>query len=135
MKFLKNKKIILIIIVIILLAILGFILFAKGTKDFDSKLAKTKSVVVSVMASGVEKNITDSKEIKEIVKIIQDRKPMTDENIPYRDVPHYKLKMLDRKKSEIVKIDFFYYDEDTNYVRFNDEFYKIDADSLLKIIE
>ena len=130
MKFLKNKKIILIIIVIILLAILGFILFAKGTKDFDSKLAKTKSVVVSVMASGVEKNITDSKEIKEIVKIIQDRKPMTDENIPYRDVPHYKLKI-----SEIVKIDFFYYDEDTNYVRFNDEFYKIDADSLLKIIE
>lgn len=132
---------------IIILASVGFILLVAFLvafyihnieKDLSEKLTKTKTVVVAKLFDSddvSEKKITDSSDIDELVKIIQDRKEMPeDEDINYRGLPNYRLKFLDKKDSVIAEVNFYYSGELSWISIKEDEYYKIDSKGLLEIL-
>lgn len=141
----KKNKIIFLICILLILVILIFILFHTLNtlkKDNSIKITETNSIVVQKLAEEGdnldEKKITNSSDINEIIKIIENKEKMPeDEIIPYRKLPHYRLKLLDKNDSIITEINFFYYSSDSSWISFdNDELnYLIDADSLLKILD
>ena len=137
----KKNKIIFLICILFILIILFFIIFCALEKDDSIKLTKTNSIIVQkfieVDGNFEEKKITNSDEIGKIVKIIENRtKMLEEETVPYKKIPHYRLILLDKNNSVIEKINFFYYSDDLSWISFydDDSYYVIDSNSLLEIL-
>lgn len=132
----KKKIGIIILIIICLLVIVGIVLILfKGTaNDID----KTKKIIVQEIFGEYEtKEITNNEDIEKIIKIINNRTPMSeDEVVPYGGFPRYRLELLDRKDEIILSIDFYVYsnNEDDGYISIDDNGYNIDVKALLEII-
>lgn len=136
-----KKKIIIVLCILISLIVLFLVIQNKDNENVLNQLSKTKVIVVNKLigdGSLHEKEISNIDEVDEVIKILQNAKAMADdENIPYRGVPHYKLKMIDKNDAVIAEINVFSYSKDLSYISFdNDEsYFKIDALTLLEIID
>lgn len=139
----KIFRILLLFIIILLIVLL--ILYLKCNTNLSSQLSKTKSIIIIKYIWDEkqnnfqnEKKITNSNDIEKIIKIIDNKTKMLDEeNIPYGVLPQYRLKMLDENNSVIIEIDLFLYKYDISWISFknNDTKYIIDTESLMKIID
>ena len=136
----KRNVIIISACVIIGLIVCLFLFLHNDEISISMKLIKTNSIVASKLFENdefEEKKITNSNNVKEIIKIIKKRKKMSKNvTIPYRKIPHYKLKFLDNHDSIIYEVNFFYYSADSTWISFGEDnsYYIIDSTSLLKIL-
>lgn len=135
----KRSKLIF-LIGIFLVIILTFVMLFSYKENISRKLSRTDSIIVTKLSSEddfEEKQITDSNNIKKIIEIIDNREKISNNaTIPYREIPHYKLKFMDNNDSIIYEINFFYYSADSSWISFSEDnsYYIIDSDSLLKIL-
>lgn len=132
----KKKIGIIILTIICLLVIAGIaLIFFKGT---ENDIDKTKKIIVQEIFGEYEtKEILDKEEIEEIIKIIKNRTPMSeDEIVPYGGFPRYRLNLLDRKDEIILSIDFYVYSDNEydGYISIDDNGYNIDVKALLEIL-
>ena len=135
----KNKKKIEIILlsIICLLIVTGIALILFDVKEND--IDKTEKIIVEELFGEYDtKEITNNEDIDKIIKIINNRTPMNeDETVPYNLFPRYRLKMLDKKDEIILTVNFFDYsndDEYYGYISIDDTGYNIDIKALLEII-
>lgn len=129
----KKKIGIIILTIICLLVIAGIaLIFFKGTEnDID------KTIVQEIFGEYETKEITNNEDIEKIIKIINNRTPMSeDEVIQYGGFPRYRLKLLERKDEIILSIDFYVYsnNEYDGYISIDDNGYNIDVKALLEIL-
>lgn len=137
------KKIILsYLFVLLIIFIISYVLYMQNEKNNISKqLAKTKTIIVTKVSldnSLKEKKISENNEIKEIIKIVLNGTVMPEGYVvPYRNIPHYKLKMLNKNNRKIVEINFYDYGKESSWISFdnNDTNYIIDGESLKKLID
>lgn len=132
----KKKIGIIILTIICLLVIAGIaLIFFKGT---ENDIDKTKKIIVQEIFGEYEtKEITNNEDIEKIIKIINNRTPMSeDEVIQYGGFPRYRLKLLERKDEIILSIDFYVYsnNEYDGYISIDDNGYNIDVKALLEIL-
>lgn len=132
----KKKMGIIILTIICLLIIIGIaLIFFDGT---ENNIDKTKKIIVQEIFGEYEtKEITNNEDIEKIIKIINNRTPMSeDEVIQYGGFPRYRLKLLDRKDEIVLSIDFYVYsnDEYNGYISIDDNGYNIDVKALLEIL-
>ena len=135
----KNKKKIEIILlsIICLLIVTGIALIFFDVKEND--IDKTEKIIVEELFGEYDtKEITNKEDIDKIIKIINNRTPMNeDETVPYNLFTRYRLKMLDKKDEIILTVNFFDYsneDEYYGYISIDDTGYNIDIKALLEII-
>lgn len=140
----KKNKIILVTCTIILVIFILFILFIllhTEKNNISNKLTKANNIIaIKFLDDGSveEKKITNNNDINELIKIIQNRKKISnDEDILYRKIPHYKLKLLDKHDNLIIEINIFNYSIESSWISFDNEdsYYKIDVSALLKILD
>lgn len=132
----KKEMGIIILTIICLLVIVGIaLIFFKGT---ENDIDKTKKIIVQEIFGEYEtKEIMDKEEIEEIIKIIKNRTPMSeDEIVPYGGFLRYRLNLLDRKDEIILSIDFYVYSDNEydGYISIDDNGYNIDVKALLEIL-
>ena len=132
----KKKMGIIILTIICLLIIIGIaLIFFDGT---ENNIDKTEKIIVQEIFGEYEtKEITNNEDIEKIIKIINNRTQMSeDETVPYGGFPRYRLKLLDRKDEIILSIDFYVYsnDEYNGYISIDDNGYNIDVKALLEIL-
>lgn len=135
----KNKKKIEIILlsIICLLIITGVALIFFDGKE--NSIGKTEKIIVEELFGEYDtKETTNAEYIDKIIKIINNRTPMNeDETVSYNLFPRYRLKMLDKKDEIILTINFYDYnneDEYYGYISIDDTSYNIDIKALLEII-
>lgn len=133
----KKKIGIIILTIICLLILLGIALIF--FKENENNIDKTEKIIVEeLFVEYLKQEITNNEDIDEIIKIINNRTPMSeDETVPYGGLPHYRLKLLDRKDEVILTVDFYDYsndDEYYGYISIDDTGYNIDVKALLEII-
>lgn len=126
-----------IIILLVCISIIGALLILLF-KENDI-LNNTSTIIVKATnddGSVKENEIINKNNINRIIEIIDDKKEVYFEEVPYRNMPHYKLSFLDKKDSVVMEVGFFYYSEDLNWVMINDneEYYEIDYKELLDLI-
>ncbi len=126
-----------IIILLVCISIIGALLILLF-KENDI-LNNTSTIIVKTTnddGSILENEIINKININRIIEIIDDKKEVYFEEVPYRKMPHYKLSFLDKKDSVVMEVGFFYYSEDLNWVMINDneEYYEIDYKELLDLI-
>lgn len=134
----KKKILISIICIVLIIAIILFLTFIK-----TDELSKTKKIIVNEITTGdliknPKKEITNKKDIDNIIEIILNYKESeSEEIITYEGFPEYRLKLLDKKNKIITSIAFYYYEENKGYISFDSDkkMHKIDAEALLEIIE
>ncbi len=136
----EKKILISIICIVLIIAIILFLTFIK-----TDELSKTKKIIVNEITTGdpiknpkKEKDITNKKDIDNIIEIISNYKESeSEEIITYEGLPEYRLKLLDKKNKIIASIAFYYYEENKGYISFDSDkkMHKIDAEDLLEIIE
>lgn len=135
-----KKNIIIAFCILIPLIALFYIIQNKDNENILDRLSKTEVIIVNKLASNVfpqEKKIFNMNEVNDVINIIQSAKEMPeDQNVPYALIPHYKLKMMDKKEVLITTINLFSYDN-FSYISFDDDdlYYIIDDDLLLEIID
>ncbi len=136
----KGKIIIFVSICVLVLAVFLVGFFLKNReKDLSKELTKTKTVAIAKIFGEdqvEEKKITDSSDIDELIKIIQKRTEMPeDEDITYRGLPNYRLKFLDKKEAVIAEVNFFNLSDESSWISIKDDkYYKIDHEALLEIL-
>lgn len=139
----KNIFMIIFILVISLIILLLLFLYNES-KDISNKINSADILMVDKfhekygVYNVISKEITDKDDIKKIRNIIKERKPMKKgEIVPYRSIPHYKLRFLDRKEKSIIEISFFYFGKETSWIVIDgdENYYIIDSEALLEIIE
>lgn len=132
-----NKKSLLFCIFILLIVLLLFILYIE--KDNSDNLSRTRTIISKKYSALESKKITNSNEIDQIIKIINNRKDMPKDTIVLcENASHFIIKMRDKYDKTITSIDFYYYSNNLSWIVFNNEDinkYIIDAESLLKIID
>lgn len=135
----ENKKKIGIILlsIICLLIITGVALIFFDGKE--NSIDKTEKIIVEELFGEYDtKETTNAEYIDKIIKIINNRTPMNeDETVSYNLFPRYRLKMLDKKDEIILTINFYDYnneDEYYGYISIDDTSYNIDIKALLEII-
>lgn len=140
----KKRIFLILIIFVISLIILLLLLFYNESKDISNKINSADILIVDKyhekngVYDVISKEITDKDDIKKIRSIIKERKPMKKgEIVPYRSIPHYKLRFLDKKEKSIIEISFFYFGKETSWIVIDgdEKNYIIDSETLLEIIE
>lgn len=138
----RKKLVILSIFTLLIIFIISCVLYMLNEKkDISKQLAKTKIILVTKLPfdkSLKEKRISNSDEIKEIIKIVLNGTVMPEGYVvPYRNIPHYKLKMLNKNNRKIVEINFYDYGKESSWILFdnNDTNYIIDGELLKKLID
>lgn len=126
-----------IIILLVCISIIGALLILLF-KENDILNNTSAIIVITTNDDGSikENEIINKNNINRIIEIIDDKKGVYLEEVPYRKMPHYKLSFLDKKDSVVMEVGFFYYSEDLNWVMINDneEYYEIDCKELLDLI-
>lgn len=140
MKKIRKKKIIITIYILILLFALLFSIINKDNRSILERISETKVIIVNKLGDESfpqDKKISNMDEVNDVIKIIQNAQKMSeDQIINYRGIPHYKLKMEDKKNSLITTINLFCNDN-LSYISFenDDTNYIVDANLLLEIID
>lgn len=138
-----KKKIIITICIFIPLFTLLFIIKNNDNRNIFERISETKVIIVNKLGDDSfpkEKKISNTNDVNDVIKIIQNVQKMPeDQTVTYRGIPHYKLKMIDKKNSLITTINLFSYNN-LNYISFEDDDinYTINneyANLLLKIID
>ena len=132
-----KKRIIILLVCTLIIGVLLVLLFINNK---ENDILNNTSVIIVKTAnddgSFNENKITNTNNISRIIEIIDDKKEISFEEVPYRKMPHYKLSFLDKKDSVIMEVGFFYYSENLNWIMINDnkEYYEIDSKALLELI-
>lgn len=133
----KKKMSLILLSIVCLLIITGVALIFFDVKE--NSIDKTKKIIVEELFGEYDtKEITNAEYIDKIIKIINNRTPMNeDETVPYNLFPRYRLKMLDKKDESILTINFYDYSNEGEYygyISIDDTSYNIDIKALLEII-
>ncbi len=140
-----NKKTLAILLIIVILVAL-FIIYHQYntniTNPFPINLSKTKVIIVNnlrVENPSKEKRITKKSEVEEIIQIIKNAQEMPEDyKVNYGVIPHYKLKMIDKKDNQITGINIYAYSGDEIYFALEEEenkYYILEDNLLLEKID